>query len=158
MTTPSPLELIIDTLIDAVLSHALASGYFDAVNGHEPKSIPGHNLTAAVWQQRIKPVPARSGLNSTSGLVVMNVRLYTSMLTEPLDMIDPHMTKATSALMAAYSSDFTLDGLISNVDLLGAHGFTLESLAGYVTINNVMLRTMTLTVPCVINDLFTQAP
>jgi len=158
MTQPSHLETIIDTLIDAVLSHALASGYFDAVNGHEPKNPPGHRITAAVWQQRIRPVPARSGLNKTSGLVVMNVRIYTSMLSEPLDMIDPNITKATSALMAAYSSDFTLDGLISNVDLLGAHGFALESLAGYVTLNNTIYRTMTITVPCVINDLFEQAP
>lgn len=154
----SVLEDTIEGIVDAIVSHALATGYFVSVNGHEPKSTPTTEMTYAAWLQRIRPIPARSGLNRTSGLVVYNTRIYLGMVTEPQDYIDPRMTKATSALMAAYSGAFTFGGLISNVDLLGAHGFPLESMAGYITLGTTKFRVMTITVPCVVNDLFTQAP
>lgn len=152
----SPLEEKIDAILDACTSIGAASGYFSAVNGHEPKSPPSSELTYATWVQRTRPIPAASGLDRTSGLVVINGRIYMSMVAEPQDYIDPQMTKATSALMAAYSGQFTLGGLIKNIDLLGAHGFPLESMAGYLTINTTKYRVMTLTIPCVVNDLFTQ--
>lgn len=158
MTTPSPLEEKIDGVLDAIVSHAQATGYFSGVNASEPKSTPVTEMTCAIWLQRIRPIPARSGLDRTSGLVIFNCRLYIGMFTEPQDYIDPRMTKATSALMAAYSSKFTFGGLISNVDLLGAHGFPLEGMAGYITIGTTKFRVMTITIPCVMNDLFTQAP
>lgn len=154
----TPLEDTIDGVLDAIVSHAQETGYFSGVNAHEPKSTPPTELTCAIWLQRIRPIPARSGLNRTSGLVVFNSRLYIGMVQEPQDYIDPRMTKATSALMSAYSMGFTLGGLISNVDLLGAHGFPLESIAGYITVGTTKFRVMTITIPCVMNDLFTQAP
>jgi len=154
----SVLEEKIDGIIDATVSHASATGYFATVNGHEPKSTPSTEMTCAIWLQRIRPIPARSGLNNTTGLVIFNCRLYIGMVTEPQDYIDPRMTKATSALMAAYSGAFTFGGLISNVDLLGAHGQPLESMAGYITVGTTKFRVMTIAIPCVVNDLFTQAP
>ena len=36
-------------IIEAVASHAMTIGYFDAVNQYEPKSSPGYGLAAAVW-------------------------------------------------------------------------------------------------------------
>ena len=45
-----------------------------------------------------------------------------------------------------------------NIDLLGAYGQKLSAQAGYITIDSHMYRIMTLTIPCVINDLWTQAP
>lgn len=154
----STLEDTIDGIIDAIVSHALATAYFVTVNGHEPKSTPSTEMTCAIWLQRIRPIPARSGLNKTTGLVIFNCRLYIGMVTEPQDYIDPRMTKAASALMAAYSGSFTFGDLISNVDLLGAHGTPLEGIAGYITVGTTKFRVMTISIPCVVNDLFVQAP
>ena len=67
------MSLDTTAIMNAVLSHAAASGYFDRVAGHEPKNAPGNGLSAAVWVDRIGPVPAGSGLAATSALVVLNV-------------------------------------------------------------------------------------
>jgi hypothetical protein len=144
--------------IDALVSHAMTTGYFEKVNGHEPRSAPNTNLTAAVWFQNIKPFPEGSGLASTSIVMVMTVRLYTSALQEPLDMMDPTMTAAVDALLNAYTGDFTLDGMIRNIDLLGENGISLEAEAGYLDIDRTKFRVVDITVPMVINDVWTQNP
>ena len=36
----------IDSVLNAIVSHALTTGYFDQVNQHEPKNRPGAGLTA----------------------------------------------------------------------------------------------------------------
>lgn len=148
----------IRSVYDGLLSHAAASGYFDRVNQHEPKAALGYGLSAALWQQYMGPVPFGSGLRSTTGKLTFNLRIYGNMIQEPQDEIDPNLTNAANALFIAYSSDFTLDGLIRNIDLLGATGQPLESNAGYVTLGTKMFRVMTLNIPCIINDMWDQAP
>lgn len=155
----SKLETLAEDLTDGLLSHAMATGYFDSVNGHEPKSPPETGgLTAAVWMDSGEPYPGGSGLNVTTAVVVMNVRLYTSMLQEPQDWIDPTMLKALGALLEAYSTDFTLNDLIRNIDLLGSTGFNLSWVAGYLTIAQTKYRVVTIVVPCIVNDVFNQVP
>lgn len=145
------MALDIDAIIDAVASHASATGWFDRVNGHEPKNAPGNGLTGAVWVEGVRPV-ASSGLASSSALLVLNVRLYTSMLQEPQDRIDPTMVKALSDLFAAYAGDFTLGGLVRHVDLRGADGIPLSAKAGYINQDQRMFRVITITLPVVVND------
>lgn len=146
-------------LIEALADHARASGKFDRVNGHEPKNAPGKGLTAAVWLDRMLPYPGRSGLASSSIVLVIKVRIYTNAFTEPLDMMDPYMLDAGAALMEAYSSDFELGGSLSgNVDLLGASGVGLSGRAGYQNIDAKIYRVWDIDVPLIINDAFTQAP
>jgi hypothetical protein len=145
-------------IIEAVASHAMASGYFHKVNQHEPKSAPLTNLYAAVWVQSIGPQVGASGLASTSARFTVNVRVYTSMLAEPQDMIDPDLTEAVDKLLAAYSGDFTLDGLIRNIDLQGMGGQPLGAEAGYVEIEKKLFRVMTINVPMIINDAWNQVP
>jgi hypothetical protein len=145
-------------IVEAIVSHAAASGHLDRVQGHEPKNAPGHGLSAAVWVQRLAPLALASGLAATSALLVVNVRLYSNMIQEPQDAIDPNLVAAVDALMGAYSGDFTLDGLVRNVDLLGAHGEGLSAQAGYLEQDKKMFRVVTLTVPLVISDVWVQAP
>lgn len=145
-------------ILDAVVSHALTLGLFERVNAYEATSPPGHGLTAAVWVQDVTPVPARSGLASTSIRAAFTVRIYTSMLQDPPDAIDPAMVQATDALMGAYSGDFTLGGVVANVDLLGAHGAPLRAQAGYVNMDGALYRIIDITLPMVINDVWEQAP
>lgn len=142
-------------LVDALLSHALASGRFDRVNGHEPKTPPGNGLTAALWAQRMVPVTS-SGLGTTSLLFVAQLRIYSNMLQEPQDAIDPNVCGAADDLLARYTGAFTLGGLVRQVDLLGAYGTPLEAVAGYITIQQTLYRCMTLTLPLLVNDAYDQ--
>lgn len=145
-------------IIDAVVSHAAASGYFDRVNSHEPKNAPGNGLSAAAWVDSVGPARGQSGLRSTSALLVLNVRLYTSMLAEPQDAIDPNLTDALDALFTAYSGDFELGGNVRNVDLLGQAGTPLSAKAGYLNQDNKLFRVYTITLPLIVSDVWEQTP
>jgi hypothetical protein len=144
-------------ILDAVVSHAAASGYFDRVNTHEPKSAPGNGLSAAVWVQNLGPAVGASGLQSTSGLLVVNLRVYQNMISEPQDAIDPNVLTAVDALMAAYSGDFQLGGDVRNIDLLGQVSDGLSAQAGYLEQDHKMYRVMTISIPMIINDIWDQA-
>jgi hypothetical protein len=157
VTAPS-VGLPTQDIIDALVSHAARLGRLERVNGHEPKSAPGRGLSAAIWADRIAAVPATSGLRTTSALVVMNVRLYSNMLQEPQDAIDPNLVACADELMAAYSGDFELGGLVQAVDLLGRTGTALAAQAGYISQDNRLYRVITITVPLIINDAWEQVP
>lgn len=145
-------------IVDAVVSHAMATGLFERVNTHEPKNAPGNGMRVAVWADTIEPYSGGSGLNSTSALINLNVRIYQNMVMEPQDMIDPMMMGAVDTLLTAYSGDFQLGGAVREVDLLGEAGTPLSARAGYVPIDNRMYRIMTITLPVIVNDAWAQSP
>jgi hypothetical protein len=146
------------SLVSRLESIAMATAVFRTVNTHEPKSAPGAGLRLAIWVQSIEPIALASGLASTSGYVVCSARIYGNMLAKPEDEIDPRIMTAMTTLMGAYTADFTLGGTIKNLDLLGMYGQKLGAQAGYVAIDQHLYRQMTLTVPCVISDLWSQTP
>ncbi len=146
------------TLFNAIESHALASGLFDSVNTHEPKSAPGGKLHCAIYVSTLRPMPAGSGLASTTGVVTIMTRIYLPMIQEPQDKIDPTIIAATDTLMADFSGDFTLGANARNIDLLGRTGESLEARAGYITIDQTTFRSMDITIPIIVNDVYTQAP
>lgn len=143
-------------ILDAVQSHALSLGLFERVNTHEPKNAPGNGLTAAIWADRIAPIPGASGLAASTGLVTFMVRIYSNMLQEPQDAIDPNLLAAVDTLIATYSGDFELGGSVRNIDLLGQHGPALSAQAGYINHDNKLYRVMTITLPVVVNDVWSQ--
>lgn len=144
-------------IVDAVASHAEATGLFDGgVNTHEPKAKPANGLTCAVWADKIEPYAAASGLNATTGLVTLNVRIYTPFLQQPPDAIDPAVMTAVDTLFTAYSGSFKLGGEVRNVDLLGQHGPGMSAQAGYVNQDGTIYRVMTIVLPLVVNDLWAQ--
>jgi hypothetical protein len=148
----------VQALVDAVLSHALATGCFDSVMGYEPKRKPGNGLTAAAWLNGVEPIALRSGLAVTSALVTLNLRLYSPIVMEPPDAIDPNLSEACGALMGRLTADFTLDGLVTAVDLLGAYSAGLRAPAGYLQQDQTVYRVYTISIPCVIDDLWSQSP
>jgi hypothetical protein len=150
------MALDIRTILDAVESHAMASGYFAQVNGHEPKSPPTSGITCAVWVEQIGPARGGSGLNSTSSRLALFVRLYSSLIQQPADAIDPDLMTALDTLMAAYSGDFTLGGLVRHVDLLGAYGDPLGARAGYLAEGGAEYRVFTITLPLIVSNLWEQ--
>lgn len=139
-----------------LVSPAAASGYFDSVQAHEPKSVPATGLFYAVYLDSLNPVPQRSGLAATSARLVMVGRVYKPFRSVPEDLIDPNLAGATGYLMNAYSTDFELGGEICNVDLLGAFGAPLSARGGYLTLERTTFRTMDITIPMIINDAFDQ--
>ena len=144
---------------DAAMSHAGATGRFDKVNGHEPKNAPATGgLTAAVWTDRIIPVAARSGLDSVTAVVILNVRIYASAVSDPADAIDPDMVAAADDVVRAFIGDFTLGGTVCNVDVFGAHGQAHDVRAGYLTQDGAPYRVLTIWLPCVVNDLWEETP
>jgi hypothetical protein len=148
--------LDINAIIDGVVSHALTLGLFERVNGHEPANPPGNGLTAAVWVDYIGPHPGASGLAATSARLVLMVRIYSSAQSEPLDAIDPAVTYATGVLMGEYSGDFDLSGAVREVDLLGQAGAPMSAQAGYLNLDGRLYRVVTLTVPVIVSDVWTQ--
>lgn len=147
-------------LFDAIESHALASGEFDSVDTAEPKSAPGTGITCGIWMQAIGPAPDASGLAAVTSRVEFTITLYSAFITEPVDLIDPNLLHATIALMEDYAGDFRLSIIssvsIQSIDLLGAHGTPLQAQAGYVDIDGKMFRVMVITLPVIINDLWTE--
>ena len=143
----------------AAMSHAQALGLFDQVLGHEPVSAPGSGLTYAVWAGPVRPIPARSGLNVVAARLEMRGRVFLPADTEPMDDVDVAVTGAVSKLMGAYCGDFTLGGLVANVDLLGAHGTPLGADTGYTSFaGGTTYRVATLTIPLIVNDAWNEAP
>lgn len=142
---------------DALVSHAMATGLFDRVNQYEPKATPGNGLTAAVWFQTLRPDPQHSGLAATSVWLTYTLRIYLPMLTEPQDWIDPRILEGVDKLIELYSGDFSLDGMVREVDLEGQSGTGLSAQAGYLDIDRTKMRVVDITIPLGINDAYVQA-
>ena len=149
-------QAAVNALISGVVSIAMETGAFRSVNSHEPKSAPGSGLRCAIWVQDVEPIAEASGLASTSGYVILNARIYGNLLQKPEDDIDPRLTAAGPVLIGAYSGEFTLGGLVRNIDLLGEYGQKLGGRMGYLDIASTVYRIFTITVPCVVNDMWTQ--
>lgn len=147
----------IQTMMGNVISHAQQLGVFEYVATHEPKSTFLAGTYLAVWVQSIRPIP-ESGLSATSGRVELYARVYTSFLQKPEDSIDLDLLTAVATLMNAYTGDFDFGGTLRCIDLLGAYGESLSAKAGYLTIAQKLYRVMTLIVPLIYNDMFTQIP
>lgn len=147
----------INGLIDALTSHASATGVFDSVNGHEPKSVPGFGLTYSIWVDEVKPAES-SGLASTSLVVTFNGRIYMPFKVQPEDSIDPNMVNALDLLLTAYAGDFTLGDRIRNVDVRGQEGQSLSTKSGYIEVDRTHFRVFDILIPCIINDAWTEAP
>ena len=141
----------------AIESHALTLGRFDRVGRHEPKTAPGAGLTAAIIGASLAPVPEGSGLAATTGRVAFTVRIYSNMLQEPQDGIDPAILSAADQLVSAISGDYTLGATVRNVDLLGQAGEPLGWNPGYIEQDRTMYRIVVVTVPLIVNDVYTQA-
>lgn len=141
-----------------LISHALSSGLFSNVSGHEPKAAPVNGVHGALWVSNIAPAARRSGLDSTSTRLEFSFRVGIDMMAEPQDDTDAIVLVAVCWLMGAYSGDFMLGGEVASIDLLGAHGAPLAANAGYLNQDGRLYRVMVITIPLISNDVFDQAP
>lgn len=148
----------ISGILDGLASHAQRLGYFENVLLHEPKSAPQNGMTCAFMFERLRAFPAGSGQTAGTGLLVCVCRVYINMLQEPQDDIDKNAVEAVDALFAAYAGDFELGGKVREIDIMGTAGFPLSAQAGYVTVDNKIFRFIDVTIPLIINDLWSLSP
>ena len=142
-------------LFAALSSHAASLGIFDVVNEHESANPPGNGITCGIWFVRLGPAMS-SGLSSTSGVVTFMARVYKPD-TLPQDSVDREILPAASELIATYAAHFTLGGLVRQVDLRGQTGTPLSAQAGWLP-GEPVYRTVDITIPLIVNDLFPEAP
>jgi hypothetical protein len=136
-------------LFSQLTSHAKALKIFERVNSHEPENTPGSGLSCSITLGSIAADPAASGLAAVSGTITFMVRVWSSMMQKPLDAVDPAVLGAVSVLLAEYSGHFTLGGTVRDIDLLA-----LKAQAAYLNSEGKEFRTIEISVPIVVNDLW----
>lgn len=166
-TSPDPALFTLDVqgLTAAVCGAAQRIGHLDTVEDHEPREAPNTAMHAAFWFLGMRPARV-SGLASVAMCVTLMGRLYIPAGTgtsQPYGEIDQDLTRATDRLMAAFVGDFTLGGLVRNVDIFGAHSPGLAADYGYADIGGgpggvAKFRIVTFTLPLIVNDLYEEVP
>lgn len=143
-------------LYNSVRTHCMSPAVVDVVTTHETRAKPVAEMSAEIWGIRIDPSAQASGLDATAGVVTFNIRVRTSMLAKPEDDIDAKLLTAVSAIIGEYSGNFTLAGTVMAIDLLGMHGAGLSAQLGYLEHDGTQFRIATLTMPIVIDNMWTQ--
>lgn len=145
------------SLFGEMLSVAQRLNIFETVVPEEPKAAPVSTPALAMWLGTLTPLTA-SGLGVTSAKVMVHGRIYLNWLGRPTAAIDPKLLNLTVTLMGAYTAEFTLDGQLRNIDLLGMYGEPMSAQPGYIEHDGKHFRAMEVAFPLVINDLWEQVP
>lgn len=139
-------------LFSAIQSYAQELAIFNGGVGlHDPWSPPPGQLYCSISLGPVRPVTS-SGLAAVSGQVTLLVRVWSSALQQPLDSIDPGVLAAVCALMGQFAGGFTLGGTVRDIDLFG-----MSAQPAYVDFEGKPFRTVEISVPIVINDMFEEA-
>jgi hypothetical protein len=138
-----------NALFSALESHAMSLGVFQRVNTHDSDSPPSTGLSCSITLGPMTASPNYSGLTAVTITINFIVIVYNPMQQKPLDGIDPAIIAAVSALLAAYAGDFTLGGLVRDVDVLA-----LRSDPAYLDQDGTSYRVEQITLPIVYNDAF----
>lgn len=150
-------QAAVDALLKAIKTDATKLGVFRRVIGHEPKSAPGSGVSFAYWLGPVTAARGLGGLNSTGGRVIINGRVYAPFLAKDEDITERDLTHALLELIASYSGGFTVGGTVYAIDLLGMHGVSLETgSVGYIEMDSLHYRAADLTIPVLIDNLWTQ--
>lgn len=137
-------------LFAAIRSAAKELAVFSAVEGHEPLNAPPSGVSCSISLGAVKPV-TDSGLAAVSGQVTLLVHVWTFADARPLDDVDPKVLAAACALMGAFAGGFTLGGTVREVDL-----FAMDARPGFVKFEGKEYRSVVISLPIVINDMFAE--
>lgn len=143
-------------IFDALAGHALKLGMYQKVNTHEPYAAPQNGVTASIMLASIRPARRMSGLAATTMLVEHVWRSQINMTAEPADDIDRNLQMVVDAALTALSADYTLGGLVKEIDLLGDASEGLRMLPGYLNQDGKLFRIADIFVPTVHNDAYPQ--
>ena len=138
-------------LFSAIRSMAKKLGVLSTVIGHDPENAPPQGVACSIMLGTVKPV-LTSGCAAVSCQVTLMVHVWDFAQKRPLDELDPEVLAATCALMGAFAGGFTLGGTVREVEL-----FSMDATPGYVNFEGKEYRTMQISVPIVINDMFAES-
>jgi hypothetical protein len=138
-------------IFQALQSQLQALAIFQAVDRHEPENAPGNRLYASITLSGIRASGQVSGLGSVSGVITFTVRVWSWSMQRPLDDVDPEVLGAVSAVMGAFSGGFTLGGTVRNIDLM-----SMTAAAAWAEFEGKQFRVLEVTVPVIVNDLWTE--
>lgn len=145
----------VQSVYDALLTHARQLGLFERALSHEPAKAPGNRLSFAMTEGPLNPAP--SGLAATSVTWQWHFRLYSPWGAKPAANIDPELTAAAISLMASLAGDIDLTGagcaagLVRDVDVLGS---TIDP--KWLDQDGSQYRVRDITVTVIINDAYAQ--
>ena len=128
------------------------------VQFHEPIAAPTALPALALWIGPIEPIGAVSGLAEASGRVTVMGRIYVANAQVADDKIEQQVLTLMSALLGAFAGAFTLGGEAMCVDLLGAYGQKLTATPAFIPHDGATYRGAEVTVPIIIDPLWTEAP
>lgn len=149
-------------IIAAIRGRLMSIGLFDTVNGHEPISSPGTGTHASVYLGPIRPSD-RSGLSSTSLVILIMVRLWISAQAENRDDTEIKLATATSQSFGALIAGFQLadaSGVPTAcaIDIRGMAGTRMEATPGYASFDGTEFRVQTITVPVLVENVWDESP
>lgn len=157
MVTVTESEAWIAEIITAAGDYLAASGHFELTDNHEPVVQPTVGLTAGVWPQTIEAYQGGSGVNTTSMVLVLNIRMYRPIASGPGDYIEQDMLRAASGIIREWNGDFDLSGAVDHVDVLGMTGYKIRATAGYLEVESTTYRIMDIQLPCVVYNAWNQS-
>lgn len=135
-------------LFSQVRSYAKKLGISGAVIGHDPENAPPSGISYSIMLGPVKPITS-SGLDAASGQVTLMVHVWNFAQRRPLDDVDPEVLWATCALMGVFADGFTLGGTVRDVSI-----YSISAEPGYVNFEGKEYRTMAITLPIEINDMW----
>lgn len=124
---------------------------------HEPLSAPsGTGVTVCVFPGApMSPITSSSSLTGADVRLEFIVRLLKDAVTEPQDDRETDLIDAYDAVMTSLLGSFTLGGTVRSVDVLGESGQLATGTWGYVQIDSTIFRMVDITVPVMINEVWT---
>lgn len=140
----------------AAESMARTLAVFDTVSvgGDNPSHVPGKGMHLAIWPQVGDGVQS-SGMGALSMRVDLMFRIYGPLQQYPRDEIDIDMIRALDKLGQALCADFTLGGLVRQIDTQGHEGAPIGFTTGFLDVQEQTSRVVTLRCPLIANDVWT---
>lgn len=148
----------ISSILDILISDAQLLGIFERVNQYESTTSPGSGLTAEiVWIMGPTPMAGRSGLASTSARVVYGMRIMLEFKNTPKESLDPAITNAVDLYVNSLLGELALaDAQGSFIDVFGMGGVPIDAVGGYLTLDQTTYRIGTITIPVIMENVWTQ--
>jgi len=125
---------------------------------HEPRVPPTALPALALWLGPIEPIGEVSGLSEVSGRVTVQGRIFACDAQKVSDKTEEQLLAWQSALLGGFAGAFTLGGDAMMCDLLGAYGQKLTASPAYVGYSGGDYRVSEISVPIIIDPLWTEAP
>ncbi len=143
-------------MLDQFRTLCRKSGGFDFVASHELRKAPVQKFALGAWAARMRTIPGRSGLSSTSLLVTLQARIYMPLSGDP-DLLDTEMGRRIDLIFSALHGDITFTADEHEIDILGMFGDGMIVDMGWLPMpDNTPVRIGDIMVPIIVNDAYPQ--